>query len=68
MSQEAHDARHCAQGDLEDALRVIASMACRTREAQAKFSPGTSQHTLLRNRLNALQKAEALVQAELDES
>jgi hypothetical protein len=40
-------------------------MISRTEQAQAKFSPGTSQHTLQRNRLRALRTAEGLIKAEL---
>ena len=52
--------------DLQEALRVLASMIIRTEKAQAKFSLGTSQHTLQRNRLKALRIAEALIKVELD--
>lgn len=52
-----------APDELQDALRAMASMMRRTREAQARFSPGTSQRTLLRNRLKALRAAEALIRA-----
>lgn len=52
--------------DLDDALRAIASMIDRTEKSGLKFSPGTSQHTLQRNRLKALRIAEALVKAQLN--
>lgn len=44
------------------ALRAFASMERRTEQALAKFSAGTSQHTLLTNRLAALRAAGALIQ------
>ena len=52
--------------DLQEALRVFASMISKTKKAEAKFSPGTSQYTLLRNRLKALRMAKALIEVELD--
>ena len=52
--------------DLQEALGAFASMIGKTEKAQAMFSPGTSQHTLQRNRLKALRVAEALTKVELD--
>ena len=52
--------------DLQEALRVFASMISKTEKTQAKFSSGTSQHTLQRNRLKALRIAKALITADLD--
>lgn len=52
--------------DLREALRAFASMISKTETAQAGFSPGTSQYTLLRNRLKALRIAEARIKLELD--
>lgn len=68
MHQEPHDAVGLAGRDLQDAARALASMVSRTEEAQARFSAGTSQHTLLRNRLKALRIAETMVKAESDKS
>jgi len=51
---------------LQNARRAFASMIGKTEKAQAKFSPGTSQHTLQRNRLKALRIAVAVITAELD--
>ncbi|MGL4461722.1 MAG: hypothetical protein ACRC1K_06165 [Planctomycetia bacterium] len=53
------------RADLQDALRAVDSVLARAAKAQLQFSPGTSQHTLQRNRLRALRVAEALVRAEL---
>lgn len=47
--------------ELEAARRAFTSMIARTQAAQPKFPPGTAQHTLLQNRLFALQAADALV-------
>jgi len=49
------------QNELDDARLSMASMIAKTVEAQAKFASGTSQHTLLRNRLSALKVALALI-------
>lgn len=65
MNQETHNTGGFARGDLQEALRAFASMVTGTERTQAKFSPGTSQHSLQRNRLKALRIAEALVKAEL---
>ncbi|WP_102798389.1 hypothetical protein [Bowmanella denitrificans] len=56
-----NDDRTAPQNDLRDALSAISDMASRSEKALSKFEPGTSQHTLQRNRLNALQIAEVLV-------
>lgn len=55
----------CATKELEDALSALASMIGRSEQAQAKFSPGTPQHTLQQNRIRALRIAAALVCAQL---
>jgi len=66
MNKEANNTDNLIWDDLQEALRAVASMISKTEKAQAKFSPGTSQHTLQRNRLKALRKAEALIKVELD--
>lgn len=60
-------AGNLTRGDMHEILRVLASMIGKSETAQAKFPPGTSQHTLQRNRLKALRIAEALIEAELDQ-
>ena len=54
-----------ASDDMQAALRALASMAAKTEPALAKFRPGTAQHSLSRNRLQALRTASALIEAEL---
>lgn len=54
-----------ARADLQKALKALDSMRGRTAKSQEKFPPGTSQHTLLRNRLAALRAAEARIKSEL---
>lgn len=50
---------------LQDALCALSSMMRKTEKAQQKFPSGTAQHTLLANRLAALQAAEAAIRREL---
>jgi len=59
------DVSHFGREDLRQALGALASMIGRAEKAQAGFAPGTSQHTLQRNRLKALRVAEALTMAAL---
>ena len=68
MGEEADDSGGPTRDDLHEALGALASMIGRTEKAGAKFSPGTSQHSLQRNRLKALRIAQSLVQAELERS
>ncbi len=44
-----------------EALKVVTSVIARCERAQPKFVPGTSQHTLLKNRIQALKIAQALL-------
>ena len=54
--------------DMEEASLAIASMVKRTEDAKEKFAEGTSQHTLLTNRLKALIIASSLILKECAES
>lgn len=65
MNHETDNTNSFTRDDLQEALRAVTSMISKTDKAGAKFTPGTSQSTLLRNRLKALQMAEALIQAEI---
>ncbi len=44
-----------------DALKVVTSVIARCERVQPKFALGTSQHTLLKNRIQALKIAQALL-------
>lgn len=66
MNKASSDTVPFTEEDLQEALRAFASMISKTEKAQAKFAPGTSQHTLQRNRLKALRVTEALIKKELD--
>ncbi len=47
--------------DWEGALQSMHSMIARCEKAQEKFASGTSQHTLLQNRMHALRVSAALI-------
>lgn len=64
MGEEDRDATSASSVDCDDALRAFGSMIDRVEHTRAAFSPGTSQHTLQRDRLKALRIAEAAVKAE----
>jgi hypothetical protein len=64
MGAEARREDDVSPDQLRDASRAVDSMVARTEKAGAKFSPGTSQHTLQRNRLCALRVAQAFIRDE----
>ena len=66
MAKEADNTARPTRNDLQAALRAFASMISKARKAQAKFPSGTSQHTLLQNRLKAFNMAKALIKLELE--
>ena len=66
INKETSEADSFPQDDLQEALRAVTSMIGKGEKAQAKFAPGTSQHTLQANRLKALRIAEALMEMELN--
>jgi hypothetical protein len=47
--------------ELAEALRVVASTISKCEKMQPKFAEGTSQHTLLKNRIKALYISKALI-------
>lgn len=65
LDKDGRDAGNFTRDDLRESLRALAAMIARTAKTRAKFPPGTSHHTLQRNRLKALRIAEALTKAEL---
>jgi hypothetical protein len=65
MNKEVDVTNSFTRDDLQEALRVFTSMISKTEKSQVKFSPGTSQHTLARNRLKALSIASALIRRSL---
>lgn len=65
MTADSSDEHDFSSEDLRGALDAISSMIDRTEKSQARFEPGTSQHTLQRNRLKALRSAQESVRARL---
>ncbi|MBP7041032.1 MAG: hypothetical protein KBA92_08815 [Anaerolineaceae bacterium] len=55
------------QESLTQALRCIDSLLEKCEKAQVKFAAGTSQHTLLKNRISALRIASSLIAREIEE-
>lgn len=49
------------KAELEEALQIVASVTSRCEKAQLKFVEGTSQHTLLKNRIKALNISKSLI-------
>jgi hypothetical protein len=50
-----------AREELSDALQVVASTISKCEKIQLKFEEGTSQHTLLKNRIKAMYISLALI-------
>lgn len=65
MNKQSREVEALTQDDLQDALRAFATMTTRSEKARAKFTPGTSPHTLQQNRLRAFRAAEASIAAAL---
>lgn len=66
MNGEPSDTDDFTSDDMHEAIRAFDSMIRRTEKAQANFPAGTSQNTLLNNRLKSLRIAESLVKTELN--
>lgn len=50
-----------SETELKEALQVVSSGILRCEKTQPKFMEGTSQHTLLKNRIKALSISKALI-------
>ncbi|WP_407312326.1 hypothetical protein [Desulfosporosinus sp. SB140] len=50
--------------ELEEALQIVSSTISRCEKTQPKFLEGTSQHTLLKNRIKALYISKSLITEE----
>lgn len=50
-----------AREELEEALQVVSSVISRCEKIQPKFVEGTSQHTLLKNRIKAMYISKSLI-------
>lgn len=58
--------KNYSQEELQNALKVVSSTISRCEKIQPKFKEGTSQFSLLRNRIKALKISKCLI--EKDES
>ncbi len=67
MQEKTEDANNVLRASVEESLAPIASMINKTEKALEKFSPGTAQHSLLRNRLSALRMAGDLLARRLNQ-
>ncbi len=47
--------------ELEEALKIVSSAISRCEKTQPKFVEGTSQHTLLKNRIKAMYISKSLI-------
>jgi DNA-binding XRE family transcriptional regulator len=52
------------QEELVEALEVVSSTIIKCEKMQLKFAYGTSQHTLLKNRIKALYVSKLLISSE----
>ncbi len=52
--------------ELSDALQVVLSTIQKCEKIQPKFAEGTSQHTLLKNRIKAMYISKALILGEIE--
>ena len=66
INKETGVASSFIRDELQEALLAFAAMISKAEKARAKFSPGSSQYTLQRNRLKALRIGETLMKAELE--
>ncbi len=66
MHGQAVHTEEVAIGDYQKALQALASMISRSEKAQMKFSIGTSQHSLQKNRIKALSFASDVILSALN--
>ena len=52
--------------EIDEAVRTIALLITRCEKALVRFVPGTSQHTLLVNRISALRTARSLMTGDFE--
>ena len=50
--------------ELFEALKAVDSLIYKCEKAQEKFPSGSSHHTLLKNRLNAMYISKSLIEAQ----
>lgn len=57
-----------SQNELDTTVRFISSTISKCEKMQLKFSEGTSQHSLLKNRIKALYISKALIENDINVS
>ena len=57
-----------SQNELDTTIRLISSTISKCEKMQLKFSEGTSQHSLLKNRIKALYISKALIENDINVS
>jgi len=55
-----------SRDELSDVLQVVSSTISKCEKIQPKFAEGTSQYTLLKNRINAMYISRALIKADYE--
>ena len=63
-----HPEERYTTGELQEALRPIASLISKSEKAQQKLAQGTWQHTMLRDNIKALHIAFALMKNETNDT
>lgn len=66
IKRESDERGSWEAGDFEQARKGLASMIDRSKKAQAKLALGSASHTLLQNRIKALETAARFIQDALD--
>lgn len=61
---EVNDMDKYKKEELVEALRVVSSTISNCEKMQPKFAEGTSQHTLLKNRIKAMYISQSLITGE----
>lgn len=61
MGKNIPTQKNPTSADILEYLKVMDSMIVKTESAQAKFLPGSAQHSLLTNRLNSFRAARRIM-------
>jgi hypothetical protein len=67
MKKRSNVMDNYSKEELEEALRAITSLISKCEKAQEKLTQGTSQWTLLKNRIKALRISSTLISKALEE-
>ena len=66
LTGETQSGQNYTSEALQTAVGALESLINRVGNTKTKFSPGTAQHSLQRNRLEALQAAKATIKSALE--